>query len=132
MPAPKASLDVRLKRAYEDPAPEDGLRILVDRLWRRGVRKADAAIDRWEKDLAPGAQLRQWFGHAPQRWDEFRRRYLLELHSQAARLGELRELARTKRLTLVYAARDRKHNDAIVLRQVLLGPLGVRRVRSSE
>ena len=127
MTASKARPDVRLKRAYEEPAPEDGLRILVDRLWPRGVRKADAAIDRWEKDLAPSTPLRQWFGHEPQRWEEFRRRYLLELQPQAALLGELRELARTTRVTLVYAAHDQEHNDAVVLRELLLGPPGARR-----
>jgi uncharacterized protein YeaO (DUF488 family) len=132
IPALKASLDVCLKRAYEDPSPEDGLRILVDRLWPRGVRKAEAAIDRWEKDLAPSSQLRQWFGHEPQRWDEFRRRYLLELQPQTATLAELRELARTTRVTLVYAAHDQEHNDAVVLRQVLLDSSSVRQTRSSR
>ena len=74
-----AKPDIRLKRAYEPPSPEDGLRILVDRLWPRGLRKADAAIDRWLKDIAPSTELRHWFGHEPTRWEEFRRRYRSEL-----------------------------------------------------
>jgi uncharacterized protein YeaO (DUF488 family) len=116
-----AAGDVRLKRAYEQPTAEDGLRILVDRLWPRGLRKADAAIDFWEKDLAPSTELRQWFGHAPERWGEFRRRYALELRQHAERVAELRELARKTPVTLVYAAHDEAHNDAVVLREVLLG-----------
>ena len=111
---------VRLKRAYEPAAPEDGVRVLVDRLWPRGLRKADAAIDRWMKDIAPSTQLRQWFGHDPERWPEFRRRYTRELQQQATAVDELRELARGGRVTLVFAAHDEAHNDAIVLRDALL------------
>jgi uncharacterized protein YeaO (DUF488 family) len=113
---------VRLKRAYEPAAPEDGVRVLVDRLWPRGLRKADAAIDRWMKDIAPSTQLRQWFGHEPERWPEFRRRYSRELQQRAAAVEELRELARGGRVTLVFAAHDEVHNDAIVLRDALLQP----------
>jgi len=113
------NLDVRLKRAYEPPSPGDGVRVLVDRLWPRGLRKADAAIDRWLKELAPSAELRRWFGHDPDRWDEFRRRYRSELSAHTDLLDELRTLARTGPLTLVYAARDERHNDAVVLREVL-------------
>jgi uncharacterized protein YeaO (DUF488 family) len=116
-----AAGDIRLKRAYEHPAAGDGLRILVDRLWPRGVSKAGAAIDRWEKEIAPSTELRKWFGHDPERWDEFRRRYTQELHQHAAVLGELRELACEAPITLVYAAHDEAHNDAVVLREVLLG-----------
>jgi uncharacterized protein YeaO (DUF488 family) len=112
-------LDVRLKRAYLPPSPEDGVRVLVDRLWPRGVRKADAAIDRWLKELAPSTELRRWFGHQPSRWEEFRRRYGAELSRNTALLDELRTLAQKGRLTLVYAARDEVHNDAVVLREVL-------------
>ena len=111
---------VRLKRAYEPAAPEDGVRVLVDRLWPRGLRKADAAIDRWMKDIAPSTELRQWFGHDPERWHEFRRRYTRELQQQAVAVDELRELARGGRVTLVFAAHDEAHNDAIVLRDALL------------
>jgi uncharacterized protein YeaO (DUF488 family) len=116
-----AAGNVRLKRAYEQPTADDGLRILVDRLWPRGLKKADAAIDLWEKDLAPSTELRQWFGHSPQRWEEFRRRYARELRQHAERIAELRELARKTPLTLVYSAHDEAHNDALVLREVLLG-----------
>ena len=117
-------MDVRIKRAYEAASPEDGIRILVDRLWPRGVTKADAAIDSWEKDLAPSKELRQWFGHEPQRWEEFRRRYAREVHAHEERLAQLRALARTTRVTLVHAARDEEHNDAVVLRELLLGRSG--------
>ena len=85
---------VRLKRAYEPAAPEDGVRVLVNRLWPRGLRKAGAAIDRWMKDIAPSTQLRQWFGHDPERWPAFYRRYTKELQQQAVAVDELRELAR--------------------------------------
>lgn len=113
--------DIRLKRAYEAPAADDGVRILVDRLWPRGVRKADAALDRWAKDLAPSTELRKWFGHDPARWEEFRRRYAHELEGNAEALGQLRALARKGRVTLVYSAHDEAHNDAVVLKDVLLG-----------
>jgi uncharacterized protein YeaO (DUF488 family) len=116
-----AAGNIRLKRAYEQPADSDGVRILVDRLWPRGVSKADAAIDRWDKDIAPSTELRQWFGHEPKRWDEFRRRYTEEMHQHAALLEELRKLACEAPITLVYAAHDQAHNDAVVLRDVLLG-----------
>ncbi len=112
---------VGLKRAYEPPSAEDGTRILIDRLWPRGVSKADAALDRWMKEIAPSAELRRWFGHDPARWDEFRRRYVEELHRNAELLGELRSLARQGMVTLVYSAHDEVHNDAIVLRDLLLG-----------
>lgn len=112
--------NVRLKRAYERPSPSDGVRILVDRLWPRGVRKDSAALDRWAKDLAPSAGLRKWFGHDPARWPEFERRYAGELREHARELAELRALAREKPITLVYSAHDEAHNDAVVLRKVLL------------
>ena len=112
---------VRLKRAYEPPSYEDGLRVLVDRLWPRGLRKDDAAIDLWPKDLAPSADLRRWFGHDPGRWSEFRRRYEEELSCKAEPLEELRQKAEGGTLTLVYAARDELHNHAIVLRDMLSG-----------
>ncbi len=111
---------VRLKRAYEPPAAGDGTRILIDRLWPRGVSKADAALDQWMKDVAPSTELRKWFGHDPARWEEFRRRYIEELQRHAA-LDELRSLARQGTVTLVYSAHDEAHNDAVVLRDLLLG-----------
>jgi uncharacterized protein YeaO (DUF488 family) len=111
---------VRLKRAYEAPSPDDGARILLDRLWPRGIRKADAAIDYWARELAPSPELRKWFGHDPERWQEFRRRYLEEIGEHAEELGRLRDLVRGGTVTLVFGARDELHNDAVVLREVLL------------
>ena len=113
--------NVRLKRAYEPPVAEDGTRILVDRLWPRGVSKAHAALDHWMKELAPSTELRKWFGHDPARWEEFRRRYTKELSRNAELVSQLRSLARQGPVTLVYSAHDEVHNDAIVLRQLLLG-----------
>lgn len=113
--------DVRLKRAYEPASRADGRRILVDRLWPRGISKDDAAIDEWAKDLAPTTKLRKWFGHDPDRWEEFKRRYAQEIHSHADALAQLRDLARHGSITLVYSARDETHNDAVVLREVVLG-----------
>lgn len=120
MARPPAAGSIRLKRAYEAPAASDGRRILVDRLWPRGVKKADAAIDEWTKDIAPSSELRKWFAHDPERWQEFRRKYVAELADKSEQLERLRELARHGTLTLVFAARDEDHNDAVVLRDVLL------------
>jgi uncharacterized protein YeaO (DUF488 family) len=116
-----SAANVKLKRAYEPPAAGDGTRILVDRLWPRGVTKKRAAIDQWMKDIAPSTELRKWFGHDPARWDEFRRRYAKEVHQNAALLDQLRSLARHGPLTLVYSAHDEKHNDAVELRKLILG-----------
>jgi uncharacterized protein YeaO (DUF488 family) len=113
--------NVRLKRAYEPAKSDDGSRILVDRLWPRGVSKADAALDQWMKEIAPSTELRQWFGHDPARWQEFQRRYAEEVRQQPALLRQLRDLARNGPVTLVYSAHDELHNDAVVLRQLLLG-----------
>ena len=117
IPAPR----VRVKRAYRPAASADGTRILVDRLWPRGVRKSAAAIDRWAKDVAPSTALRKWFAHDPARWPEFRGRYAAELRHHREELAELRALARRKRVTLVFAAHDERRNHAVVLRRVLLG-----------
>ena len=111
---------VKLKRAYESPAAGDGKRVLVDRLWPRGVRKTEAAIDYWMKELAPSTELRKWFGHDPARWDEFRRRYAAEVHEHRDELDQLRNLMQTGAVTLVYSAHDEAHNDAVVLREILL------------
>jgi uncharacterized protein YeaO (DUF488 family) len=113
--------NVRLKRAYEPSEATDGTRVLVDRLWPRGVSKAQADLDRWMKELAPTTELRKWFGHDPDRWPEFCRRYSNELHQNATLLSQLRSLGRKSRMTLVYSAHDEVHNDAIVLRDVILG-----------
>jgi uncharacterized protein YeaO (DUF488 family) len=120
-------LDVRLKRVYEPATPSDGCRVLVDRLWPRGVSRQRAHVDRWEKDLAPSTELRQWFGHDPRRFAEFRRRYIEELRGQTARLSSLRRRAREGTLTLVYAAHDTEHNAAVVVAEVLRRGLPSRR-----
>jgi len=112
---------LRLKRAYEPAEPGDGTRILVDRLWPRGVSKAKAALDDWIKEIAPSTELRKWFGHDPARWAEFQRRYRAELREQSETLDRIRNLARERVVTLVYSAHDEEHNDAVVLRAVLLG-----------
>ncbi|MBR0831288.1 DUF488 family protein [Bradyrhizobium manausense] len=113
--------NIKLKRAYESVGSGDGTRILIDRLWPRGVRKEDAAIDLWAKDIAPSTALRRWFFHDPARWHEFRRRYSEEIHRNRDRLGELRALAQKGRITLVFGAHDEVRNDAVVLREILLG-----------
>ena len=113
--------NIKLKRAYSLPSAEDGTRILIDRLWPRGVKKSDAAIDRWIRDIAPSTALRKWFGHNPARWQEFRRRYAAEIHDHTDQLAELRAAARKGPVTLVFSARDELHNDAVALREVLLG-----------
>ena len=112
---------VRLKRAYEPANPEDGTRVLVERLWPRGVSKAEAALDDWAKEVAPSPGLRKWYGHEVGRWPEFRRRYLEELAGHGAAVAALRERARAGRLTLVFAAHDPEHSSAAVLREVLVG-----------
>ena len=112
-------MDVRLKRAYDPAAPTDGYRVLIDRLWPRGVSREQAKLDEWEKELAPSTELRQWFGHDPGRFEEFRRRYIEELRSQRPRLTALRRRARDGTLTLVYSAHDTEHNDAVVLAEIL-------------
>jgi uncharacterized protein YeaO (DUF488 family) len=113
--------NVKLKRAYEPAVPKDGTRILIDRLWPRGLSKTEVALDHWMKDIAPSAKLRKWFGHDPARWDEFRRRYAEEVHHNASLFDQLRSLAGRGPITLVYSARDELHNDAVVLRKLLLG-----------
>jgi uncharacterized protein YeaO (DUF488 family) len=115
----EAKLDVQAKRVYLPSSPEDGVRVLVDRLWPRGVRKSEAAIDRWLKEVAPSTELRRWFGHDPRKWEEFRHRYRSELSRKTTLLNELRTIAKRRRLTLVYAARDELHNEAVMLRDVL-------------
>lgn len=112
---------IRIKRAYEPADAADGHRVLVDRLWPRGVSKGALAVERWARDLAPSDDLRRWFGHDPARWEEFRRRYRLELAApeREADLDELAAIARTGTLTLVYSARDEEHNQARVLAEVI-------------
>jgi uncharacterized protein YeaO (DUF488 family) len=119
--------NVKLKRAYEHAVAEDGTRILIDRLWPREVEKADAAIDQWVKDIAPSTALRKWFGHQPARWQEFRRRYAVEVRAHPKQLEGLRAMARQGPITLAYSAHDEVHNDAVALTGFLLRSQTTRR-----
>jgi uncharacterized protein YeaO (DUF488 family) len=112
---------IAIKRVYEAPEKADGFRVLVDRVWPRGVSKEKAAVDLWMKEIGPSADLRKWFGHRPERWDEFRKRYRDELKDKRDLLDELRAHAGKGRLTLVYSAKDEAHNQAVVIREVLEG-----------
>jgi uncharacterized protein YeaO (DUF488 family) len=112
-------MDVRLKRAYAPAAPTDGYRVLIDRLWPRGVSRDRAKLDAWEKQLSPSPELRRWFGHDPARFREFRLRYIEELRNRRPQLTALRHRARNGTLTLVYSAHDAENNDAVVLAEVL-------------
>ena len=114
-----SQLDIRVKRIYEDPDPADGTRILVDRLWPRGVSKEEARLDRWLKEIAPSHELRKDFGHDPERWDEFVEAYAEELDRMPTRVAELRDLARRGTVTLLYSARDTRHNQAVGLADYL-------------
>lgn len=108
-----------MKRAYEPAEASDGYRVLIDRLWPRGVSKERAQLDEWARELAPSSELRTWFGHDPARFAEFRQRYLHELEDQDEKLRELRRRARVGTVTLVYSAHDSEHNDAVVLLELL-------------
>jgi uncharacterized protein YeaO (DUF488 family) len=110
---------IKLKRAYERPEADDGFRVLVDRLWPRGVSKNSAHLDLWLKEIAPSTPLRKWFGHDPKKWKEFRTRYLQELKEHAEEIDELLKHARQETVTLVYGAKDEEHNDAVVLKEYL-------------
>lgn len=120
MSAPIPPHRVQIKRAYEPAAAQDGTRILIDRLWPRGIKKEVLALDEWRKELAPSTALRQWFGHDPALWDGFQQRYAAELQPHAAQLEALRALARQGTVTLVYGAHDEAHNNAVVVRALLL------------
>ena len=111
-------MDIRLKRVYEPPAAEDGLRVLVDRLWPRGLSREQARVDRWLKEVAPSTGLRKWFGHDPARWTEFRRRYSSELKEHREVLRDLLGEA-PGTVTLLFAAHDEEHNNAVILRSYL-------------
>ena len=112
-------MKITIKRAYDEPAGSDGYRVLVDRLWPRGVRKETAALDEWDKDVAPSTELRQWFGHDPAKFDEFRARYEAELAGSDAPKKLLARVTDEDKLTLIYAAKDPACNHALVLRDYL-------------
>jgi uncharacterized protein YeaO (DUF488 family) len=112
-------LDVRAKRVYDQSDPADGYRVLIDHVWPRGVSHERAALDEWARELAPSDDLRKWFDHVPERFGEFRTRYRDELAAQSDRLDKLRVRAARGRVTIVYAARDRDHNNAVVLAELL-------------
>jgi uncharacterized protein YeaO (DUF488 family) len=112
-------MKIRIKRVYEPPEESDGMRILVDRLWPRGLSKEKAAVDLWLKDLAPSTELRKWFGHDPAKWPEFKRRYRAELSGKGEQLELLRDHMTKEMVTLLYGARDEEHNEAVVLQEIL-------------
>ncbi len=118
-PASGGNRDVHIKTIYDDPARSDGCRVLVDRIWPRGISKRNAALDEWLRELAPGTELRKWFDHDPKRWPEFRKRYRIELGQHASQLNALRHLAVHQRVTLLYGARDPRFNQAVVLKEVI-------------
>ncbi len=131
MTARLSSDRVRIKRIYEPASADDGTRILVDRLWPRGIRKEQNAFDRWLREISPSTELRRWFGHDPTRWAEFRERYAEELRTHDALLRELRTLARDGPITLLYSAHDEAHNNAVVIREALLGRLRTSKAAAS-
>lgn len=112
-------MDIRIKRAYEGPSDDDGVRILVDRLWPRGISKERARIALWAKEVAPSNELRRWYGHEPAKWEEFRRRYFAELDAGPAGLAELKERVRSGVVTFVYSSKEREINNAVALREYL-------------
>lgn len=114
-------MDINLKRAYDPPSPDDGIRVLVDRLWPRGLTKQKAHIDLWLKDIAPSPELRKWFAHDPAKWSEFQARYKDELKSNSGALAKLKAEAARHPVTLIFASRDVEHNEAIVLQKLLRG-----------
>jgi uncharacterized protein YeaO (DUF488 family) len=113
----KANMKLKIKRVYEKPAEDDGKRILVDRLWPRGLTKEKAAVDLWLKEIAPSTELRKWFSHDPENWKEFQKRYHQELKKNKEHVSILKEQLRKGVVTLVYGARDEEHNEALVLKE---------------
>lgn len=110
---------LKIKRVYEHPDAQDGTRILVDRLWPRGLTKAKASVDVWMKDVAPSTTLRKWFGHDPDKWAEFKTRYRAELRANKEQVARLKTEMGKRRVTLVYGAKDEEHNEALVLQEYL-------------
>jgi uncharacterized protein YeaO (DUF488 family) len=112
-------MPIPIKRAYEKPTPNDGYRVLIDGLWPRGIRKEEAGIDLWLKEVAPSGELRKWFAHDPEKWDEFRRCYFLELDKNPDVVKRLADMARRGKLTLVYGAKEERFNNAVALKEYL-------------
>ena len=112
-------MEIRIKRIYEPPEPGDGYRLLVDRLWPRGVSNESASLDAWMKEVAPSSELRRWFGHDASRWQEFKRRYAVELGTRQGLVAEILSRARERPVTLIYSARDRDRNQAVALAEYL-------------
>jgi uncharacterized protein YeaO (DUF488 family) len=112
-------MNVTLKRVYEKPSVSDGKRILVDRLWPRGLTKEKAKVDVWLKDLAPSTELRKWFNHEPSKWTEFKKRYRAEMHNNTETLTALKELLTKGKVTVVYGAKDEEHNEAVVIKEYI-------------
>lgn len=123
---------IRVKRAYDPPAPDDGARYLVDRIWPRGLRKEELRLDGWIRDAAPSDALRRWFRHDPARWEEFRRRYAAELDRRPESWQPLLEAARHGTVTLLFGARDEHHNNAVALAEYLTGKLHGRAARATS
>jgi uncharacterized protein YeaO (DUF488 family) len=115
-------MGVRIKRAYDPPEPSDGYRVLIDRFWPRGITRGNAHLDEWAHELAPSSELRRWFAHDPELFEEFRVRYARELAAHDGNVEALRRRAREGTVTLIYAARDAEHNDAVVLANILSNP----------
>ena len=114
-------MNIKLKRVYAQPEKDDGMRILVDRLWPRGLTKVKASVDLWLKDIAPSTELRKWFGHDPAKWKQFQTRYRKELREKKDALKLLKQKSKEQTVTLVYGARDEEHNEALVLKKILEG-----------
>jgi uncharacterized protein YeaO (DUF488 family) len=112
-------VQIRVKRIYEEPKPQDGTRVLVDRLWPRGLKKEDAALDAWIKDIAPSNALRQWYQHEKAKWPEFKKRYFKELGEQAESVGRLKQMVASGKVTLLYSSKEEKLNNAVALKEFL-------------
>ncbi|MCE5185303.1 MAG: DUF488 domain-containing protein [Planctomycetaceae bacterium] len=112
-------MQIAIKRAYDKPSAADGHRILIDRIWPRGISKKDAAIDEWVKDLAPSSQLRKWFGHQPEKWPEFKKRYFKELDSNKEQAQAICRTVKKQHVTFVYGAREERFNNAVALKEYL-------------
>jgi uncharacterized protein YeaO (DUF488 family) len=110
---------IRIKRIYDPVLPDDGKRILVDRLWPRGMKKTEAKIDEWLKDIAPSDGLRKWFSHDPSKWHEFKNRYIRELKNNSELIEKLKGIAKKEKVTLLFSAKDKEHNNAVVLKEVM-------------